>query len=965
MKKFFSTVLSILILLSVLPITGMADSPQENDYTFSYHQVDFEVDRPDKSASDVHSGGIPALKATSIPSSYSSVSNGKVTNAKNQNPYGSCWAFSATSVAESSLISNGGPAYDLSELQLVNYFYHEKIDPLGNANGDSTKNLESTPLQLGGNHIYTLWALANWSNATTESVLPYTTSNCNAVENGTLSDKYANSYDVAHLQNAYIIPYDMNSSDDAENIKAAIMKYGSVACAYYHDSSCYNSAHSSYYTTQTGINHAVTIVGWNDNYSKENFNSSQQYISILGISIPIGKSKKPERNGAWLVKNSWGTNWGTDGDSDPAHKKAEGYFWLSYCDASLDSSGQVYVFDYESTDKYQYNYQYDGSCGTYTLNIANGKKVAAMYDIKGLTADKERIDAVGIGLASADVSGEVSIYTDPIDGNPCSGNLVARQSFYTTYVGFHTIEINNAPTLKKGQSYSVVFEFDSDVSVFVDYSYNGEWILFTADTANDKTYTVTSSKVNDLKNSNCTARIKAYTNDYVQTYDINFNANGGSDAPSNITKIEGTSVTLPTKEPTRAGYTFIGWATDPNADKPDYKSGDTYTNDESVTLYAVWEAKVATSFIISDPVLDLNVGEEPKTVTITPNPLDAICDWTVKDATKSGDTFTVNGIEITRYGNTFDMSATQYSDTPYEVVFHDNVSNKDVSCLVTFRKMAEEILIDPETLTLTVGGEAKTVTLSTNPSDANFDWFVSNAGQEGLVYYYGGLEITQNESTFSIRATEWVCDTLYVYFYDFISFNCVTCKVCVEPRIATSANLSSTSLDLTVGDESQTVTVSHLLQDAVCDWYVKDAEKYGDIFTKDGLEIIKDGDSFSLSAFTKTADTVTVTFVDSRSKIELSLTVNVTIIYDANDLVVLKSILLLSSDDPNKDDDVYNTNYDVNLDGVINILDIVCMKRCIADNADYSKDEKQNNTENPPDYPAETEDRKEPENNYL
>ena len=78
----------------------------------------------------------------------------------------------------------------------------------------------------------------------------------------------------------------------------------------------------------------------------------------------------------------------------------------------------------------------------------------------------------------------------------------------------------------------------------------------------------------------------------VNGYTVTYNANGGTGAPANQTAISGTNITLSTEEPTRTGYTFLGWATDSNATTVSYAKGANYTENKSITLYAVWETKV-------------------------------------------------------------------------------------------------------------------------------------------------------------------------------------------------------------------------------------------------------------------------------------------------------------------------------------------------------------------------------------
>ena len=72
------------------------------------------------------------------------------------------------------------------------------------------------------------------------------------------------------------------------------------------------------------------------------------------------------------------------------------------------------------------------------------------------------------------------------------------------------------------------------------------------------------------------------------TYKVTYNANGGSGAPASQTKTHNVTLTLSSTKPTRTGYTFLGWSTSSSATSATYSAGGSYTNNASVTLYAVW-----------------------------------------------------------------------------------------------------------------------------------------------------------------------------------------------------------------------------------------------------------------------------------------------------------------------------------------------------------------------------------------
>lgn len=71
-------------------------------------------------------------------------------------------------------------------------------------------------------------------------------------------------------------------------------------------------------------------------------------------------------------------------------------------------------------------------------------------------------------------------------------------------------------------------------------------------------------------------------------YDVSFNANGGSNPPASQKKVHGTSLTLTTGVPTRAGYDFVSWNTAADGSGTSYASGATFSTDAITTLYAQW-----------------------------------------------------------------------------------------------------------------------------------------------------------------------------------------------------------------------------------------------------------------------------------------------------------------------------------------------------------------------------------------
>ena len=101
------------------------------------------------------------------------------------------------------------------------------------------------------------------------------------------------------------------------------------------------------------------------------------------------------------------------------------------------------------------------------------------------------------------------------------------------------------------------------------------------------------------------------------TYDISYDANGGSGAPGYQIKTYGKTLTLSYNIPTREGYSFLGWAPSPSATVASYQPGDSFLNNADTTLWAVWKA-LPPSISVSESIICLNYDtNKSETITFT------------------------------------------------------------------------------------------------------------------------------------------------------------------------------------------------------------------------------------------------------------------------------------------------------------------------------------------------------------
>ncbi|NLG04049.1 MAG: hypothetical protein GX567_09515, partial [Clostridia bacterium] len=433
--------------------------------------------------------------------SYNAYEQHQVTSVKNQNPFGTCWSFAALNSVEASMIRNGvmvnesevdATNLDLAERHLAYFFFHSVEDPFGNAIGDQMKcdDMGTKYLYSGGDYNDAGFTLLNWYGAVDEASAPY-----QIVESKfSLNDEIA--YDgIGRVQNIFMV-----NIAERDLVKNLIMEYGAAATCYYAPDTddCYDDTNAAFYCDwESAINHAVSIIGWDDNFPIENFK----------------EGRRPEQPGAWLIKNSWGTGYGKNG-----------FMWISYEDKTIDGAR---VFDAYSREQYDKNYHYDGTASYQTRRLAANAKTANVFQVSTEQKNQEELKAVGVGFHSANVKYQVDIYVNPTEeGDPESGILAASKEYTTSYEGFYTVSLDEPVKLKPGDRFAVVVtnKTSEAIEIYVDKTINFDWSglgnvtyynateegqSFIDLSGNANWYDMESSPLEELSGE--TPRIKAYT----------------------------------------------------------------------------------------------------------------------------------------------------------------------------------------------------------------------------------------------------------------------------------------------------------------------------------------------------------------------------------------------------------------------------------------------------------------------
>jgi len=395
-----------------------------------------------------------AENTKSLPASYDLRERGRVSAIRNQGAYGTCWAYGALTAMESALLPEDFYLFSVDHMSMSNSFHMTQYD--------------------GGEYTMGMAYLAAWQGPVHEKDDPYG----DGKTDGSLKA-------VKHVQEMRVV-----ASKDISAIKEAVFKYGGVQTSFYNSLS--NAfASSPYYNNETKAycyigtqkpNHEVVIIGWDDNYSKENF------------SVPL------EGDGAFICQNSWGSSFGE-----------QGIFYVSYYDTNIGTHNVVYT-RIDEVNNYDNIYQSD-LCGWVGKM---GYEKESMYGANVFTA-KSNEDVVATAFYATAPDTEYKVYM--------VNNFEDEKSFHKRVLvaegmledaGYYTIDFKEPVEVKKDERYAVVVYVNTPGATHpmaIEYD-SGDKFLDKVDLEDGEGYISYSGAkfMNVKEKQNCNLCIKAFTN---------------------------------------------------------------------------------------------------------------------------------------------------------------------------------------------------------------------------------------------------------------------------------------------------------------------------------------------------------------------------------------------------------------------------------------------------------------------
>lgn len=423
-----------------------------------------------------------------VPQKYDLRDDGFASSVKNQTPFGTCWDFAGTAAAESTILRQGlEKNIDLSEeAMLWNACGVYIIDDKGWKAYD--KDASCYALAYCG--------VAASTGLYYEKDIPYSTDTSKAEYSEENRPSSLDTSSPAYIAKD-IVYVDVENQDE---IKQAIYNYGAVATGIYPTEIHRDGIEAYWVNEEDFTSHSVAVVGWDDNYPRENF------VEING--------QLPKNNGAWLIKNSYGTE-----------MYDKGYMWVSFEDTSIFKTNTEYFDDpsyafksFEKMDKNTSILQNDifGATNTRTDRNCMWASVLDFSQGKPYLSEVTFVTTDGKGK-------DYKVYYVPLseEGKPVADKekMTLLTDGVVEHNGYVTTKLKSQFELpsKKG---AIAIEFDGEVSVGVSeplfYASRG---IFSPDCVeNGLSYCIKDGIVQDfmeLENP-ATLSIKAVTKDNSQ-----------------------------------------------------------------------------------------------------------------------------------------------------------------------------------------------------------------------------------------------------------------------------------------------------------------------------------------------------------------------------------------------------------------------------------------------------------------